>query len=126
MEKKTTKFYEAQLKSENLKATAEYTGGGIWVYTGKVGECYFMGSDSNGNWVLLVDTDPDEVWDEAWYPEWQEKHGVAEFCDNSEAFNFYDRLYDYLEENDLCIDVKILREETNEYRRSIQSADNCN
>lgn len=120
-ESSTSSPINSAINGEIETAEAIYTGGGIWVYVGIVGGCHFMASDSDNNWVLLVDKDPNEEFDDAWYPEWMEEHGIEEFGDTRESFAFYDRLYDYLEKNNLCIDVKKLRESTNEYRHYLMN-----
>ena len=59
------------------KATAVYSGGGIYLYYAELEDGnYLMGSDDG---LLIVNTNPlanEEVFDESNYYEWQEEHLV--------------------------------------------------
>lgn len=83
-----------------------YTGGGIYLYTGKLSNgSYFMASDDyfydNGYFdVLIVNADPDLAVDEnqediAWFPDWQEEH-LVKYLDEDEARNFTKRILNWI------------------------------
>lgn len=68
-------------------ANAEYTGGGCYLYTGRLWDgMYFMAASEWWGSVLILNADPTEDLDQSGYPEWQEKHTVTElvgeFADN--------------------------------------------
>lgn len=75
---------------------ANYTGGGIWVFTGKLQDGNHFIADDDGD-VLIVDAEID--WDESFYPEWQEEHLVEELCDKK-AKEFWKEMLDCLENSD--------------------------
>ena len=62
-----------------IKAEATYTGGGIYVYTGKLssGEYFYTADDYEGI-VWILDADPYENWDDAGDPEWLDAHSTRE------------------------------------------------
>lgn len=60
------------------EANAVYTGGGIYLFYGKVYTGYYFLTDDHG-WTLILDADPSDL-DESTFPEWQEKHLVKELC----------------------------------------------
>lgn len=77
------------MKKKIKKATANYTGGGIYIYSGETenGE-FFLFSDDWGvlDYVLFLDTNPDTT-EEYSYFEWQEEHKTSEL-NGSEARTF--------------------------------------
>ena len=64
------------------EATADYTGGGTYVYMGQMySGMYFMASDmcvGETGCITFYDADPREAGDDAFQCEWQEAHVVAE------------------------------------------------
>ena len=64
------------------EATADYTGGGTYVYMGQMyNGMYFMASDmcvGETGCITFYDADPREAGDDAFQCEWQEAHVVAE------------------------------------------------
>lgn len=69
-----------------VKANAEYTGGNIWVFTGKLDDGTYFMADGFEYDVRIVNEDPDEVEDGgAWYCDWQEAHLVRDIDTESEG-----------------------------------------
>jgi len=79
------------------EAFAVYTGGGIWLFYGKL---------SDGNWFLtddygatrILNADPSDL-DESTYEEWQQEHLVRDLMGN-DRLDFCDALCDYIEKAD--------------------------
>lgn len=72
-----------------------YTGGDIWCFLGELSDGnFFLASDFMDSFRILNE-DPREK-DEAWYPEWQEKHLVLDIDDDKTTPIFID-LYRWLE-----------------------------
>ena len=89
-------------------ATPNYTGGGIYVYTGKLKDGnYFMASD---DWfdkdnpyftIRIVNENPDEAGDDgydAWYEEWQKPRLVRDITDD-EAKRFTEQILKWIIKN---------------------------
>lgn len=76
-----------ELPTENKdisSANAEYTGGGVYIYWGKLGENYFLINHvcETLAFGLILDVCPDLSDDETLMPEWQEAHTVKELTEN--------------------------------------------
>lgn len=63
-----------------IKATATYTGGGIYIYTGQLenGD-YFMTNDDFTVYVEFYNADPYENLDESCNEIWQHEHHLGEY-----------------------------------------------
>ena len=80
-------------------ATADYTGGGIYRYTGSVGDgLYFMAATDWDDYVIILDADPDKDPDAAGYDEWQNSHRWTEFT-GRDAEDFMCRVFDWIIKN---------------------------
>ena len=78
------------------KATAEYTGGGFYRYTGSVGhDLYFMAADDWMDYVLILDADPDEDFDKAGEEEWLNAHRFSEMS-GRDAEDFLKNVFEYI------------------------------
>lgn len=78
------------------KATAEYTGGGFYRYTGSLGNgLYFMAADDWMDYVLILDADPDEDFDQAGYEDWQNAHRFSEMC-GKDAEDFLKAVFEWI------------------------------
>jgi len=78
------------------RATAEYTGGGCYLYTGEAfGGLYFMAAKEWGDYVLILDANPEENLDESTTEEWQNKHRWSEMC-GVDAEEFLAEVFDYI------------------------------
>lgn len=88
------------------KATAEYTGGGFYRYTGSVGNgLYFMAADDWMDYVVILDADPDEDFDQAGYEEWQNAHRFSEMSGkDAEDFlkNVFERIIALTPDGNYC------------------------
>ena len=73
-----------------------YTGGNIYVYTGKLKNGnWFMTSDADC-WLNEVNTDPDVLpGDEVWQNEWLDKHNVKAY-ELKETKQFYKAMYRWI------------------------------
>ena len=64
-------------------------GGGIYIYTGQLDDGnYFMAFDECDRYVLFLDIDPNEYWDDNGFIEWQEEHKTGEIT-GEEAKTFW-------------------------------------
>lgn len=77
-----------------------YTGGGIYIFLGKIkGGNWFYACDS---WfdVRLLDANPNGKDDEYEFcgdnPEWQDKHTVRDMDDKKELLKFWESLYNWI------------------------------
>lgn len=62
-----------------IYATATYTGGGIYQYNGKFENGnYFLCFTDWEEYMMELDADPEENFEESGYPDWQEEHTVRE------------------------------------------------
>lgn len=83
-----------------IKANAEYTGGGIWAFTGKFEDGTYFMADGFDFGVRIVNANPDDVEDGgAWYVEWQEEHLVRDLDTETEGPSFILSIVDWLREN---------------------------
>lgn len=92
-----------------------YTGGGIWCFVGELSDStFFIAEDANDSF-RIVNEDPRGN-EEAWYPEWQEKHLVLDIDDDKTTPIFID-LYRWLESHkaNCGIDFQAEIEERQEY-----------
>ena len=95
------------------EAFAVYTGGGIWLFYGKL---------SNGNWFLtddygatrILNADPSDL-DVSTYEEWQLEHLVKDLI-GKDRLTFCDALCDYLEKADQSHRGGITNSELDAYR----------
>lgn len=77
-----------------IDVTTEYTGGGIYIFMGKLDNgIYFMCDDM---YASFLDADPREAGDDAYYTEWQEKHDVEFDIDYP---HFFLQMCDWIKEN---------------------------
>lgn len=74
-------------------AMAEYTGGNIWLFHGRLEDGNYFLTDDNGSTEIL-DADP-ENFDESLYWEWQEAH-MVKMLEGKERTAFADLLLDWL------------------------------
>ena len=97
------------------KASADYTGGGCWVITGKINDNYFI-ADNNisgvNRCVTIVNANPANL-DESLDIIWQEKYLIS-YVGGHEAEQFYNSLVEYLltadnEERGGITDIEIER-----------------
>lgn len=108
IEKDKKNLKEAVSTSNNIEyATPNYTGGSIYVYTGKLKDGnYFMASDEDLDKynkafaVRIVNEDPDTAEDPdqddiAWFPEWQEPRLVKDL-EGKEALNFTKEILNWI------------------------------
>lgn len=62
-----------------IKATAEYTGGGVYILYGKTATgSYWMGGLDDMIYSIELDADPTAT-EESGYPEWQETHKIKDY-----------------------------------------------
>ena len=62
------------------KATAIYTGGGIYLYVGQLADgTYFLTADDYMDYVLFLDTDPCTCIDDCCYEQWQSHHRIGDY-----------------------------------------------
>jgi len=57
------------------RANAAYTGGGVYVYYGRLTDGRYFLADDDGE-MILTGTDPESCWGGVFYWEWQEEHGL--------------------------------------------------
>lgn len=62
-------------------AIAVYTGGGIYIYYGKIADQLYFLADDESDETILLDADPAEDLDEAEMPNWQKAHTVGQVDD---------------------------------------------
>lgn len=83
-----------------VKATADYTGGGIYVFMGKLYNGKYFMMDSSWMEPAFVDADPSKVGDGAFTVEWQEEHFVENpFKTEEENKFFWNSVIDWILEN---------------------------
>lgn len=76
-------------------ATATYTGGGIYIYTGETSDGeYFMFDDSFYEYVAFFDADPCDF-DNSLYEEWELKHHIGDYS-NSDAKEYIKRVIEWI------------------------------
>lgn len=108
---------KASLKGEKfISVNPEYTGGGIYVFTGELADGNFFMADTanydvrivNANPVIPADMSDEEVWEkygisrdeDAWASvEWQEEHLVEDLVPD-EAVKFLKGMLKWVEDND--------------------------
>ena len=78
------------------KATAVYTGGGIWLFYGKIKNGNYFLMDDNG-YVVILNKNPKNL-DESTYEEWQKLHMVEELV-GEKRIKFANKVLDYLIDN---------------------------
>ena len=61
------------------EAYADYTGGNIWVFHGKLEDGSYFLSDDAG-WTLILDEDPSDL-EISTYQDWQDSHTIRELKD---------------------------------------------
>lgn len=82
-----------------IRANAEYTGGGIYIYTGQLDNGnYFQTSTGWEDYVQELDADPEENWDENSDEMWQNEHLVEEHC-GDEAMGILRQAMKYIIDN---------------------------
>lgn len=107
---------KASLKGEKfVSVDPEYTGGGIYVFTGELADGNFFMADTANYDVRIVNEDPnipddmpdDEAWEkygvtrdeDAWASvEWQEEHLVKDLTPN-EAVEFLKKMFKWVKDN---------------------------
>ncbi len=71
------------------RATATYTGGGIYIYTGQLDNGdYFMSNDSFVEYVEFFNADPYAEFEESCSEEWQSRHHIGDYS-GTDAERFY-------------------------------------
>lgn len=75
------------------EANAVYTGGGIWLFYGKLDDGNYFLTDDNG-WTLILNADASDL-EESTYEEWQSQHLIKEIY-GEEREVFCDELLDYI------------------------------
>ena len=80
--------------SEIRKAEAVYTGGNIWLFHGQLSDGNWFLTDDYGC-VLILDTNPDNDWENCCYEDWQKAHLIKELVDK-ERTDFTDALADFM------------------------------
>ena len=79
-----------------INATANYTGGGCYLYTGSCGGgLYFMAATDWMDYVIILTDDPTKDLDEATTEEWQNAHRWAEMS-GKDAEKFLAEVFDYI------------------------------
>ena len=76
------------------KATAVYTGGGIWLFYGKLSHKKYFLMDDNGM-VIILKENPKNL-EESTYEEWQELHKTKHQLSCEEAKEFALDVLDYI------------------------------
>ena len=82
------------------RATAEYTGGGIWTFYGELDDGNFFITDDAGETILL-DEEPvyPDSWDDSWDDgEWLTDHKIRDILSEDELRKFWDVLLEKLVE----------------------------
>lgn len=102
------------------RVEANYTGGGIFIYTGELdtGNFFFTATDWEAD-VLILDEDPEEFFDECDMPEWQEKHTIREIT-GTEAMRFWLEMLDALEFFGGC-ETEVIRRERRYIKRELKN-----
>ena len=84
---------------EIVKATATYSGGGIYIYTGEVDDgSYFLTNDDFYVYVEFLNDDPYKNLDESLNEIWQNAHHLGEYS-GSQALEFYKKILRWIIEN---------------------------
>jgi hypothetical protein len=97
------------------KVTAVYTGGGIWLFYGKLKTGEYFLTDDYG-YTMILDTSPENL-DESLYNEWQEQHFVRVVGTHAEERAFLHSLIDRLgRKNPADDDGGITDDELDRYR----------
>lgn len=79
-----------------INATADYTGGGCYLYTGDLGcGLYFMAATDWMDYVLILNADPNDDIELASTDEWQNEHRWAEMT-GSDAERFLGEVFDFI------------------------------
>ena len=66
-------------KYDFVSVNADYTGGGIWIFSGRLsGGHYFLASSEYPAYAMVLNADPDDF-DVSLYEDWQTAHTVKEF-----------------------------------------------
>lgn len=78
--------------------TPEYTGGGIWIYSGMVADGEWFLTSDDYPYVCILTVDPfDEQYEEDFtFEEWQVEHQCGEVV-GDEAVDFWRRMLDTIE-----------------------------
>ena len=96
--RKIIKYPSALLERKIESVTPIYTGGGIWIFLGKVDrDLYFCAQDCDCYIVSFIDCDPlplvDSDTDGVFHADWLEKHTIAEFQDTEPVLQWFERMY---------------------------------
>ncbi len=108
------------MEIKRLEAT--YTGGGIYIYTGMLEDGNFFYTGDVWDGYLVLDTDPNENWEENDYSDWQDAHKIRE-CFGSDALPFLIQILtkcgemDLLTDNEVTVRIAELAPITNEYEQ---------
>ena len=82
-----------------IDANATYTGGGIYIYTGQLDDgTFFMTNTEYLDYIMVLDVDPEENWDDNCDEQWQNEHMVVEYC-GSEAIKITREALQYIISN---------------------------
>ena len=105
------------METKIIEATADYTGGGIYIYNGKLSDGnYFIACN---DWNFIVIANADTSTEEARYPEFYDKHEIKTLTDE-EYKTFYKLVLNNIikvkPKGNYCIGD--LKEELNRFDRS--------
>lgn len=106
------------LTRQIITAEDEYTGGNVYVYFGEIdGGLFYMAEDTDAYDVLILNADPRKAGEDAYYPDWQKEHTVAEFCDTAETLEWFSKMYTLIETCDsFCTIMRSRLRALDEYR----------
>lgn len=92
-------YYIFDLYSDDTfeNVTSVYSGGGIWIFCGKLKSGEYFLTDNDNACVQLLDSSAENM-DESLYAEWQEKH-LLRYLEGSERRNFLLALVKHLGED---------------------------
>ncbi len=88
------------VRMDNISnATATYTGGGIYIYTGQLDNGdYFLSDDVFLEYCMFLNNDPYPVLDDATTEEWQNQHKIGEYS-GKEGLTFNRRVLEWIIKN---------------------------
>lgn len=81
-----------------VNVSPDYTGGGIYVYTGKLSDGTYFFADGDNYYAEILDSDPRDDYEEAFYPEWLDEHILRSVVDE-EAIAFFESMLKWVIKN---------------------------
>ena len=81
------------------KVTPDYTGGGIYIFSGKLTDGNYFLADGDMFDVSILDADAYENWEECFYAEWQEAH-IVKNLSSAEALEFFKSMLTWIRVNE--------------------------